>query len=253
MQRISLLLIVFLIQITISIQAQVLLPKSLTKSEEAILDNYLSKFSEKTATNPPDFPVRTMAEWEEIKAITLSWQGYSGVLTEIVREAVEEVEVIIFTSNASSVENILISAGVNTDQVTYINQATKLAISMVTKYGMSEEMGPVEYGENQEEVFLGRSVTQTQSVSEEVAQKIDKEIRKLVDEGYNKAKEILTEKIDDLHKIAKALMTYETLTGEEIENIINKNIYPADKQDLKVDDEKSSAMGAMGLKPKIVH
>ena len=55
---------------------------------------------------------------------------------------------------------------------------------MVTKYGMSEELGPVEYGENQEEVFLGRSVTQTQSVSEAVAQKIDKEIRKLVDEGY---------------------------------------------------------------------
>ena len=92
---------------------------------------------------------------------------------------------------------------------------------MVTKYGMSEEMGPIEYGENQEEVFLGRSVTQTQSVSEEVAQKIDKEIRKLIDEGYNKAKEILTNKIDD-HKIAKALMTYETLTGEEIENIINR-------------------------------
>ena len=86
-----------------------------------------------------------------------------------------------------------------------INQATQLARAMVTKYGMSEEMGPIEYGENQEEVFLGRSVTQTQSVSEEVAQKIDKEIRKLVDEGYNKAKEILTDKIDDLHKIAKAL------------------------------------------------
>ena len=124
---------------------------------------------------------------------------------------------------------------------------------MVTKYGMSEEMGPVEYGENQEEVFLGRSVTQTQSVSEEVAQKIDKEIRKLVDEGYNKAKEILTEKIDDLHKIAKALMTYETLTGEEIENIINKNIYPTDKENLQVEEDKGSAMGALGLKPKIVH
>ena len=83
--------------------------------------------------------------------------------------------------------------------------------------------------------------------------KIDNEIRKLVDEGYNKAREILTEKIDDLHKIAKALITYETLTGEEIENIINKNIYPSDKQDLKVEDDKGSAMGALGLKPKIVH
>ena len=146
-----------------------------------------------------------------------------------------------------------ISTGAGGGSGSDINQATQLARAMVTKYGMSEEMGPVEYGENQEEVFLGRSVTQTQSVSEEVSQKIDKEIRKLVDEGYNKAKQILTEKIDDLHKVAKALITYETLTGEEIENIINKNIYPADKQDLKVEDDKSSAMGALGLKPKIVH
>ena len=135
-----------------------------------------------------------------------------------------------------------------------INQATQLARAMVTKYGMSEEMGPVEYGENQEEVFLGRSVTQTQSVSEAVAQKIDKEIRKLVDEGYNQAKKILTEKIDDLHKIAKALLTYETLTGEEIEDIINKNKYPKNKQDLaKDEDNQDSALGSIGLKPKIVH
>ena len=146
-----------------------------------------------------------------------------------------------------------ISTGAGGGPGSDINQATQLARAMVTKYGMSEEMGPVEYGENQEEVFLGRSVTQTQSVSEEIAQKIDKEIRKLVDEGYNTAKQILTDKTDDLHKIAKALITYETLTGEEIENIINKNIYPADKQDLKIEDEKSSALGAMGLKPKIVH
>ena len=135
-----------------------------------------------------------------------------------------------------------------------INQATQLARAMVTKYGMSEEMGPVEYGENQEEVFLGRSVTQTQSVSEAVAQKIDKEIRKLVDEGYNQAKEILTNKIEDLHKIAKALLTYETLTGDEIEDIINKNKYPESKQDLAKDDNnKDSALGSIGLKPKIVH
>ncbi len=135
-----------------------------------------------------------------------------------------------------------------------INQATQLARAMVTKYGMSDEMGPVEYGENQEEVFLGRSVTQTQSVSEAVAQKIDKEIRKLVDEGYNEAKKILSEKIEDLHKIAKALLTYETLTGEEIEDIINKNKYPENKQDLsKDDDNKDSALGSIGLKPKIVH
>ena len=71
----------------------------------------------------------------------------------------------------------------------------------------------------------------------------------------DKQKKILTDKIDDLHKIAKALMTYETLTGEEIENIINKNLYPKDKVAEKPveNDDQSSALGAMGLKPKIVH
>ena len=80
------------------------------------------------------------------------------------------------------------------------------------------------------------------------------EVRKLIDEGYNKAKKILSEKIDDLHKLAKALLTYETLTGEEIENLINKNVYPANKEDLKTEvEDQDSALGSIGLKPKIVH
>ena len=91
-------------------------------------------------------------------------------------------------------------------------------------------------------------------MSEETAKKVDSEIRKIVDKGYERARKVLTEKIDDLHKLAKALLTYETLSGEEIENLINKNIFPASKEDLKVEDEdKGSALGSMGLKPKIVH
>ena len=148
-------------------------------------------------------------------------------------------------------DNISTGAGGGTGSD--INQATQLARAMVTKYGMSEEMGPVEYGENQEEVFFRKICHSNSICSRGSCSKIDKEIRKLVDEGYNTAKQILTDKIEDLHKIAKALITYETLTGEEIENIINKDIYPADKQDLKVEDDKGSAMGALGLKPKIVH
>ena len=67
-------------------------------------------------------------------------------------------------------------------------------------------------------------------------------------------KKVLTDKIDDLHKLAKALLTYETLSGEEIEDIVNKNVYPKNKEDLKVEeDDQSSALGSMGLKPKIVH
>ena len=90
--------------------------------------------------------------------------------------------------------------------------------------------------------------------SEETAKKVDSEVKKIVETGYERAKQVLTEKIDDLHKIAKALLTYETLTGEEIEDIINKNKYPESKQELANDDDsKDSALGSIGLKPKIVH
>ena len=135
-----------------------------------------------------------------------------------------------------------------------IEQATQRAKAMVMKAGLSKELGPVAYGSNEEEVFLGRSVARTQNMSEETAKKVDAEIRKIVDKGYERARKVLTEKIDDLHKLAKALLVYETLSGEEIENLINKNIHPKNKEDLKVEeDNKDSALSSMGLKPKIVH
>ena len=143
---------------------------------------------------------------------------------------------------------------VTTGAASDIEQATKRARAMVMRAGLSKELGPVAYGENEEEVFLGRSVARQQNMSEEMARKVDLEVRKLIDEGYNKAKNILTEKLEDLHKLAKALLTYETLTGNEIEDLINKNKYPESKQDLKNDeDNKDSALGSIGLKPKIVH
>ena len=133
-----------------------------------------------------------------------------------------------------------------------IKQATGIARQMVTKWGMSEELGPITYGENEDEVFLGRSVTRNQQISEETAKKVDFEIRKLVDEGYERAKKVLNEKIDDLHKLAKALLTYETLSGDEIKDLILKDIQP--KRSTDEDDDKhkeeSSALGSLGLKPK---
>jgi cell division protease FtsH len=143
---------------------------------------------------------------------------------------------------------------VTTGAASDIEQATKRARAMVMRAGLSKELGPVAYGENEEEIFLGRSVARQQNMSEETAKKVDIEIRKFVDMGYERAKKVLIEKIDDLHKIAKALLTYETLTGSEIEDLINKNVYPTNKEDLKVEeDNESSALGSIGLKPKIVH
>ena len=131
-----------------------------------------------------------------------------------------------------------------------ISQATRIARAMVTKYGMSEDLGPMEYGENEEEVFLGRSIARQQNMSEEMTKKVDSEIRKLIDEGYNKAKEILTNKIDDLHKLAKALLVYETLSGDEILNLLTKNQYPSRKLDEEDKTSETSVLEGLGLKPK---
>ena len=92
-----------------------------------------------------------------------------------------------------------------------IKMATKLARGMVTQFGMSDELGPQSYGENEQEVFLGHSVTQTKHVSEATAQKIDEEITKIINSSYETARTTLTENIDELHTLAKALIEYETL------------------------------------------
>tara|TARA_B110000971_G_C20014322_1_gene503154 strand:- start:662 stop:2431 length:1770 start_codon:yes stop_codon:yes gene_type:complete len=141
-----------------------------------------------------------------------------------------------------------VTSGASSD----IEMVTKMAKNMVTRWGMSEVMGPISYQENEEEVFLGRSVARTQNVSEETAKKIDAEVRKIVDSGYNRAKKILTEKLEDLHKISKALLVYETLNGNEIRDLIYKNIQPS-RGISKEDDESSvdSALGTIGLKPKL--
>ena len=136
-----------------------------------------------------------------------------------------------------------------------IGKVTQIAKDMVTKYGMSEELGPIAYGDNEEEVFLGRSITKNQSMSEETVQKIDKEVKRIVLDGYKKAQKIMEDKIDDLHKLAKALMDYETLTFDEISNILYKDIYPSrhsDKPDqTQGSGKKESALGSIGLKPKL--
>ncbi|OYR13135.1 ATP-dependent zinc metalloprotease FtsH [Brucella grignonensis] len=112
-----------------------------------------------------------------------------------------------------------ITSGASSD----IQQATKLARSMVTQWGYSDKLGRVAYGDNQEEVFLGHSVSRTQNVSEETAQIIDAEVRRLIDEAYADATRILTEKREDWIAIAEGLLEYETLSGDEIKELIAGN------------------------------
>ena len=141
-----------------------------------------------------------------------------------------------------------VTSGASSD----IDMVTKLAKNMVTKYGMTTELGTIAYGENEEEVFLGRSVTKSQNMSEDTAKKVDAAVRTIVDKGYERAKQVLNDKIDDLHKLAKALLIYETLSGDEIRDLILRDIKPTRsfKEDDKDDGKSSSALGSLGLKPK---
>src|SRR5579863_3679825 len=115
-----------------------------------------------------------------------------------------------------------ITSGASSD----ISAATSLARNMVTRWGFSDELGTVSYGDNQEEVFLGHSVARTQNVSEDTARKIDFEVRRLIQSAHDEARRVLTERIDDLHTLAKALLEYETLTGDEIVSVI-KGVKPS--------------------------
>ena len=109
-----------------------------------------------------------------------------------------------------------VTSGASSD----ISQATKLARAMVTKWGFSDKLGVVEYGENQDEVFLGHSVARSQNVSEATSEVIDAEVKRLTQAGFDEARRILTERIEDLHTLAKAMIEYETLSGEEIVDIL---------------------------------
>ena len=120
-----------------------------------------------------------------------------------------------------------------------IQQVTNLARAMVTQMGYSEKLGRVRYTGNQEEVFLGHSVTQSKNISEETARIIDQEVIRLVQEAETKARKILTENMKDLHIIAKGLLEYETLTGEEIKNLL-KGIKPKRDDDFSDDTDKPS-------------
>jgi cell division protease FtsH len=108
----------------------------------------------------------------------------------------------------------------NTGASNDIQQATDMARAMVMEYGMSEKLGWLRYRDNQEEVFLGHSVARSQSVSEETARLIDSEVRRLIEEAEGIARSVLTDNIDELHRLAAALLEFETLTGEESKKAI---------------------------------
>jgi len=132
-----------------------------------------------------------------------------------------------------------------------ISQATKMARRMVTVWGMSDKLGPLLYNDDQEEVFLGHSVTQTKNVSAATAEVIDAEVRRIVDEAYEASKKILTEHNDELVSLGEALLEYETLSGDEIKAVIKGETIVRGDDDASPSPAKSSvpSAGNIGITP----
>jgi cell division protease FtsH len=127
-----------------------------------------------------------------------------------------------------------------------IKMATQLARAMVTQFGMSDKLGPLAYGDNEEEVFLGHSVTRTQNLSDETQKLVDQEIHAIVETGYANARRIIEENIEELHILAKGLLEYETLSGQELTDLLNGK--PPTREFTAKDDipRPASAVPAVG-------
>ncbi|MGV6859493.1 MAG: ATP-dependent zinc metalloprotease FtsH [bacterium] len=127
-----------------------------------------------------------------------------------------------------------------------IERATEIARNMVTRWGLSEKLGPLSYGEDDGEVFLGKSVTQHKAVSDETAHTIDEEVRGFIDRNYDRAESLLKENLDKLHVMAKALIKYETIDSDQIDSIMDGR-EPGPPSDWTDDDEG----GGSGVSSKV--
>ena len=139
-----------------------------------------------------------------------------------------------------------VTSGASSD----IQMATQIARNMVTQFGMSDKLGPLTYAENEQEIFLGHSVTQTKHVSEATAKVIDAEVRRIVDTCYDRARKILEDGIDELHAVAGALLEYETLTGDEIIALLEGGeiVRPTAAEEPATDAGKRSSVPPSGAK-----
>jgi cell division protease FtsH len=127
-----------------------------------------------------------------------------------------------------------------------IQQATNLARRMVTEWGMSEKLGPLRYNENQDEVFLGHSIARHQNLSEATSRMIDEEIRRIIDEAEVLATKVLTEHMDELHKLARGLLEYETLNADEVQKVLRGETVDRDEN---LDTPTQSGGGKRGSVP----
>ena len=156
------------------------------------------------------------------------------------RQSQEMCDTIAMTMGGRIAEEI-VTGDISTGAAGDIQQATNMARAMVTQWGMSEKLGMVLYGEGDEYVFLGKELAQGKTYSEQTAQEIDAEVRRLVDEGYQRASKLIIENRDKLELIANALLEYETLDGKQVEEIVRTGKFSPPEEPPKDADPPSGA------------
>ncbi len=153
------------------------------------------------------------------------------------KEMEEEIVVLL----GGRVAEALILGDISTGASNDIERATNLVFSMVTKYGMSDTLGPITYGSDNGEVFLGKELGHNKTYSEETAAKIDEEVKKYITEGYEKTEKILSEHTDQLHKVAQFLFEHEKMMGEQFELVMEGKPVPEAEDEIDfIDEEKQS-------------
>lgn len=168
---------------------------------------------------------RLLPTGDPVHMVTIIPRGGAGGFTAYIpKEDVyymtkKEMEDELVSLLGGRVAEALVLEDISTGAQNDIERATKIAKQMVTHYGMSDKLGPMTYGTDEEEVFVGRDMGRSRDYSEEVAAAIDSEMRGLIDRAYNIAEDLLKENINVLHKVAEALLERETLNGKEFEEI----------------------------------
>jgi cell division protease FtsH len=140
--------------------------------------------------------------------------------TDILNRRRKEMLDMIAVMMAGRIAEEIVSGDISTGAAGDIQQATNMARAMVTQWGMSERLGMVQYGDDDEFVFLGREMARAKVYSETTAQEIDGEVKRIIDEAYKIAKDIITTNIEKLELIAKSLLEFETLDGQQVDEIV---------------------------------
>jgi cell division protease FtsH len=168
---------------------------------------------------------RFLPDTDAVNKITIIPRGSAIGITWFLPEENEfkyqtQLESELSVAFGGRVAEEIVFGRISTGATDDIKQATDLARKMVCAWGMSEELGPLSYSQDKEHIFLGREIAQHKDYSEETARKIDEEIDNLIDRNYNRARKILNENIDILHRLAEFLLEKETVTGSELDDLI---------------------------------